>query len=134
MQPQKNSQTETSTNIQNNLNIQLAPDIFNSITKLDKQNPELAKKAIELIEYDIIENHKEKQTILNLEKEEQLKRHNELPFIRKYSFIGQTFAFIIGLAGLGSAVYFGYIGMEKASIASITTTLGVLAINFISKK
>ncbi|NPA54815.1 MAG: hypothetical protein GXO40_00430 [Epsilonproteobacteria bacterium] len=44
MKPQKKSQIESNTNIQNNLNIHLAPDIFKSITQLDKQNPELAKK------------------------------------------------------------------------------------------
>ena len=136
MKPTKKStqNLDNNTKIENNLNIHIIPDTYKSLVELSKIDPEIGKKALEILEYDIQQSHKEKQTILELEKEEQIKRHNEIPFIRKYSFLGQTFAFGIGLAGLGTSMYFGYISMEKAAIASITTTLGVLALNFISKK
>ena len=79
----KSKNTPQSTNIQQNLNINLVPDVFNSVANLEKQNPELAKKAIELIEYDLKENYKEKQ--------EQEIRKNELSHLRKYIFLGQKF-------------------------------------------
>jgi len=135
MKPQKKSKnTPQSTNIQNNLNINLVPDVFNSITKLEKQNPELAKKALELIEYDLKESHKEKQTILELEKQEQIIRQNELPHLRKYIFLGQKLSFIVFIGGSVLSAYFGYLGMEKAAIASLVIPIGTLAVNFLNTK
>ena len=119
---------------QKNLNINITPHVFEALAKLEETNPELAKKAFELLEYDIKQSHKEKQIILDLEAKEQQIRKEELPYIRKLTFRGQLFAFITGIAGLLSALYFGNIGMEKASIASISLTIGVLAINFLRKK
>ena len=126
--------TPQSTNIQNNLNINLVPDVFNSITKLEKQNPELAKKAIELIEYDLKESHKEKQDIIELEKEEQLIRQTELPHLRKYIFLGQKFSFFVFIGGGILSAYFGYLGMEKAAITSLVIPIGTLAVNFLNAK
>jgi len=119
---------------QKNLNINITPHVFEALAKLEETNPELAKKAFELLEYDIKQSHKEKQIILDLEAKEQQIRKEELPYIRKLTFRGQLFAFITGIAGLLSALYFGNIGMEKASIISISVTIGVLAINFLRKK
>jgi hypothetical protein len=135
MKPQKKSKnTPQSTNIQNNLNINLIPDVFNSISELEKQNPELAKKAIELIEYDLKESHKEKQIILELEKEEQIIRKNELPHLRKYIFLGQKLSFIVFIGGSLLSAYFGYFGMEKAAIAALVIPIGTLAVNFLNLK
>jgi len=136
MKPTQKQKEElnNSTNIQQNLNIHLMPDVFLSINELEKQNPELAKKALEMIEYDLKKSHEAKQKIILLEENEQIIRKDELPFIRKYAFRGQIFAFITGLAGLGTAIWFGNIGMEKAAIASMSITIGVLALNFINKK
>ena len=135
MKPQKKSKnTHQSTNIQNNLNINLIPDVFNSITNLEKQNPELAKKAFELIKYDIKESHKEKQTILELEKQEQIIRKNELPHMRKYIFLGQKLSFAVFIGGSFLSAYFGYLGMEKAAIASLVIPIGTLAVNFLNIK
>ena len=135
MKPQKKSKnTPQSTNIHNNLNINLIPDVFNSIAKLQEKNPELAKKAIELIEYDLTESHKEKQIILKLEKEEQTIRKNELPYMRKYIFLGQKLSFAVFIGGSLLSAYFGYIGMEKAAIASLVIPIGTLAVNFLNIK
>jgi len=119
---------------QKNLNINITPHVFEALAKLEETNPELAKKAFELLEYDIKQSHKEKQIILDLEAKEQQIRKEELPYIRKLTFRGQIFAFITGIAGLLSALYFGSIGMEKASIVSVSVTIGVLAINFLIKR
>jgi len=135
MKPKKTSKnTPQSTNIQNNLNINLVPDVFNSIAKLQEKSPELAKKALELIEYDLKESHKEKQTILELEKEEQTIRKNELPHMRKYIFLGQKLSFAVFIGGSLLSAYFGYIGMEKAAIASLVIPIGTLAVNFLNTK
>jgi len=138
MKKQKNISKNTSTQPtkieQKNLNINITPHVFESLAELEKVNPELAKKAFELLEYDIKQSHEEKQKILNLEVEEQQIRKIEIPYIRKLTFRGQLFAFITGLAGLGAAIWFGSIGMEKAAYISIAIPLGVLAVNFIRKK
>jgi mRNA-degrading endonuclease RelE of RelBE toxin-antitoxin system len=129
----KNTSTQP-TKIEQNLNINITPHVFETLAKLEKVNPELAKKAFELLEYDIKNSHEEKKTILKLEIEEQKIRKEEMPHIRKLAFRGQLFAFITGLAGLGASIYFGSIGMEKAAYVSIAIPLGVLAVNFIGKK
>jgi len=134
MKPQKKSKSiPQSTNIQNNLNINL-PDVFNSIANLEKQNPTLANKALELIEYDLKESHKEKQTILELEKQEQIIRINELPHLRKYIFLGQKLSFAVFIGGSILSAYFGYLGMEKAAIASLVIPIGTLAVNLLNLK
>jgi len=129
----KNTSTQP-TKIEQNLNINITPHVFETLAKLEKTNPELAKKAFELLEYDIKNSHEEKKTILKLEIEEQKIRKEEMPYIRKLTFRGQLFAFITGLAGLGASIYFGSIGMEKAAYVSIAIPLGVLAVSFIGKK
>ena len=129
----KNTSTQP-TKIEQNLNINITPHVFETLAKLEKTNPELAKKAFELLEYDIKNSHEEKKTILKLEIEEQKIRKEEIPYIRKLTFRGQLFAFITGLAGLGASIYFGSIGMEKAAYVSIAIPLGVLAVSFIGKK
>lgn len=129
----KNTSTQP-TKIEQNLNINITPHVFETLAKLEKVNPELAKKAFELLEYDIKNSHEEKKTILKLEIEEQKIRKEEMPYIRKLAFRGQLFAFITGLAGLGASIYFGSIGMEKAAYVSIAIPLGVLAVSFIGKK
>jgi len=136
MKPTNKSEKKSkpSTNIQQHLNINLIPDVFASIKELNKTNPKLAQKALEILEYDLKKTHEEKEKIIELEKNEQILREKEIPFIRKYIFRGQFFAFVIGISGLGASIYFGNIGMEKAAITSITVTLGVLAINFINFK
>jgi len=136
MKPTKtqNQESSNSTNVEQNLNIHLIPDVFSSIAELEKQNPELAKKAIELIEFDLKKSYEERENIILLEKQEQEIRKEEIPFIRKYAFKGQLFAFFTGLAGLITAGYFGNLGMEKAAIASMSITIGVLALNFITSK
>jgi len=134
MKPEKKSKTEhQSTNIQNNLNINL-PDIFNSIAELSNKDPQLAKKAFELIEYDIKESHKEKQQIINLEKEEQIIRKEELPHLRKYIFLGQKLSFIVFIGGASLSAYFGYLHLEKAAIAALVIPIGTLAVNFLNSK
>jgi hypothetical protein len=135
MKPRKKlKNTPQSTNIQNNLEINLIPDVFNSITNLEKQNPELAKKALELIEYDLKESHKEKQTILELEKQEQTLRKNELPHLRKYIFLGQKLSFFVFIGGSVLSAYFGYLEMEKAAIAALVIPIGTLAVNLLNLK
>jgi len=129
----KNTSTQP-TKIEQNLNINITPHVFETLAKLEKANPELAKKAFELLEYDIKNSHEEKKTILKLEIEEQKIRKEEMPYIRKLTFRGQLFAFITGLAGLGASIYFESIGMEKAAYVSIAIPLGVLAVSFIGKK
>jgi len=130
----KNTSTQPTKIEQKNLNINITPHVFETLAELEKINPELAKKAFELLEYDIKQSHEEKQKIVNLEIEEQKIRKTEMPYIRKFTFRGQLFAFITGLAGLGAAIWFGSIGMEKAAYVSIAIPLGVLAVNFIRKK
>jgi hypothetical protein len=129
----KNTSTQP-TKIEQQLNINITPHVFEALAKLEQINPEKAKKALELLEYDIKEMHKEKQKIIELEIKEQQIRKEELPYIRKLAFRGQLFAFITSFAGLGVSLYFGYLGMEKAAIVSISVTIGILAINFIEKK
>jgi len=138
MKKQKKISKETSTQPtkieQNNLNINITPHVFEALANLEQVNPELSQKAFELLKYDIIHSHEEKQKIIDLEIEEQKIRKKELPYIRKLTFRGQLFAFIIGIAGLATSVAFGILGMEKAAYVSITIPLGVLAVNFIKKK
>jgi uncharacterized membrane protein len=130
-----NTSTQQPTKIeQKNLNIHITPHVFEAIAELEKVNPKLSKKALELLEYDVKQSHEEKQKILNLEIEEQNIRKAEMPYIRKLTFRGQLFAFITGLAGIGAAIYFGSIGMEKAAYVSIAIPIGVLAVNFIKRK
>lgn len=119
--------------VEQNFNI-ITPHVFDSLARLRKADPELAKKALKLLEYDIEESHREKQALLLLEQNEQQIRKEELPFLRKHAKRGQIFAFIVAIAGLGSAIFFGLQKMEGAAITSITTTLGVLAIQFLGKK
>jgi hypothetical protein len=130
----KSSDTQNQTNIQQNVNISLNAHVFEALAMLDKTNPELAKKAFELIQTDIEEAHKEKQSIIELEKEEQNLRKEELPYIRKYILRGQILAFLTAFLGLGASIYFGMIGMEKVAITSITIPIGVLVLNFINSK
>jgi mRNA-degrading endonuclease RelE of RelBE toxin-antitoxin system len=128
------SDTNHPSKIEQNLNINITPHVFDSLARLKKVDPELAKKALDLLQQDIQESHKEKQAILQLEQNEQQIRKEELPFLRKHAKRGQIFAFIIALCGLGASIFFGMHGMEKASIVSIATTLGVLAIQFLGKR
>ncbi len=130
----KTSNTDKPAKVERNLNINITPHVFDSLARLEKVDPELAKKAFELLHYDIEQSHKEKQTLLALEQEEQQIRKEELPFLRKHAKRGQMFAFITSLAGLGTAIYFGSIGMQKAAIISITVPLGILAVQFLGKK
>ncbi len=135
--PKKSESTSTTkqpTKVEQNLNVNITPHVFDSLARLRKTDPELAEKALELLKYDIEESHREKQALLLLEQNEQQMRKEELPFLRKHAKRGQIFAFIVALAGLGSAIFFGLQKMEGAAIASITTTLGVLAVQFLGKK
>ncbi len=135
--PKKSESTSTTkqpTKVEQNLNVNITPHVFDSLARLRKTDPELAEKALELLEYDIEESHKEKQALLLLEQNEQQIRKEELPFLRKQAKRGQIFAFIVALAGLGSAIFFGLQGMEKAAIASIFVPLGTLAVHFLGKK
>lgn len=122
------------TAIQNNyyhFNIQVQPK---EIEALAKQNSELAKKYLQLQEKQLdhaIETDKE---ILQLEKNEQKIRHDEIPHIRTYTFRGQFFAFLAIGASFISAIAFGLLGMEKAAIASIVVGAGTVAIQFLGAK
>jgi len=127
------SSTQQPTKVEQNLNINITPHVFDSLARLEKRNPELAKKAFELLEYDIKESHKERQAILTLEQKEQQIRKEELPHLRRHAKRGQYFALIISLCGLGVAIYFGARGMEKAAIVSIVIPIGTLAVQFIGK-
>ncbi len=135
--PKKSESTSTTkqpTKVEQNLNVNITPHVFDSLARLRKTDPELAEKALELLKYDIEESHREKQALLLLEQNEQQMRKEELPFLRKHAKRGQIFAFIVALAGLGSAIFFGLQGMEKAAIASIFIPLGTLAVHFLGKK
>jgi len=56
----KNTSTQP-TKIEQNLNINITPHVFETLAKLEKANPELAKKAFELLGYDIKNSHEEKR-------------------------------------------------------------------------
>lgn len=139
----QNSQTSTTnkesdfqkplTAIQNNFNITTNIDI-NSLTKLADVNSSLAERAMAIYETQLEYAKDIDDKILSLEKVNQEKEIEELPYIRKYSFRGQLYAALIAFGGLGTSIYFASLGAFVLAGVSITVPLGTLAVQFLKKK
>jgi len=121
------------TAIQNNFNITTNIDI-NSLVKLADVNPSLAERAMSIYETQLEYAKEIDDQILALEKTNQDKEIEELPYIRKYTFRGQLFAAIIALGGLGVSIYFASLGAFNLAAVAITVPLGTLAVQFLKKK
>jgi len=121
------------TAIQNNFNITTNIDI-NSLVKLADVNPSLAERAMSIYETQLEYAKEIDDQILALEKTNQDKEIEELPYIRKYTFRGQLFAAVIALGGLGVSIYFASLGAFNLAAVAITVPLGTLAVQFLKKK
>ncbi len=104
------------------------------LDSLAEKNPELAKKYLEIVEKVIQSSEKAEKEIINLEKQEQRQRHENIPYQRKYAYRGQILSFATIVVSFVAAGYFAYIGMEKATIAAIAIPIGIVAVNFIGIK
>jgi len=121
------------TAIQNNFNITTNIDI-NSLTKLAEVNLDLADRAMKIYETQLEYAKEIDDQIISIEKTNQEKEIEELPFIRKYTYRGQILAAIIAIGGLLTSIYFASIGESVVAGISITVPLGTLAVQFLKKK
>ena len=122
------------TAIQNNFNFVQNINL-QDLTILSQNNPELAERYIKIVEKSQDEIQIVNKEIIELEKNEQKIRANEIPYLRKYTFRGQLFAFIISILGLVTSALFAYLNLPwQAIVAPITIPIGILAIKFLGEK
>jgi len=121
------------TAIQNNFNISTNIDI-DSLTKLANVDLSLAQRAMTIYEKQLEYAKDIDDKILTLEKTNQDKEIEELPFIRKYTFRGQFFAVLIAFGGLGISIYFASLEAFSLAGVAISVPLGTLAIQFLKKR
>ncbi len=124
---------EPLTAIQNNFNITTNIDI-DSLAKLADVNISLAERAMAIYETQLEYAKDIDDKILTLEKVNQEKEIEELPYIRKYTFRGQLFAALMALSGLATSIYFASLGAYVVAGIAITVPLGTLAVQFLKKK
>ena len=129
---EKDEQKKPLTAIQNNFNISTNIDI-NSLTKLASVNSSLADRAMAIYETQLEYAKEIDDKILSLEKTNQDKEFQELPYIRKYTFRGQFYAWSISLLGLCLSVYMASLGAFTVAGIAITVPLGTLAAQFLKK-
>ena len=82
-------QSNTSSSVSNTLNVNVLP---NELTLIASKDIDFVKDYLKK-EQD--HRHEMDKNILALEKSEQNIRENEVPFMRKFTFRGQIFSFLI---------------------------------------
>ncbi|MCD8212869.1 MAG: hypothetical protein LUC34_02250 [Campylobacter sp.] len=120
-QPKEINNSFHISNTYQNFNVNVIPNELSSLINLD---PDFVKRYLEK---EQTHRHKTEDNILDLEKNEQDIRKIELPYYRKFAFIGQILSYVtificLGVAGYG--LYRGGISVALGSIlvAAITIT------------
>jgi len=122
------------TAIQNNFNF-VQNVSLQDLAQLAETSPELAQEYIQIVKKSQEQLHIINTETISLEKKEQKARLDEIPHLRRYTFRGQLFAFIISIVGLATSILFAFLGLKwQAIIAPITIPIGMLAIKFLDSK
>lgn len=130
--PQENIKQQIA-NIQNNFNFAQNIDL-GKLAQLDQSNPELAQRITAIYEDQFRHVVACDTAILDLEKKEQSLRETEIPYQRKFAFRSQSFAVLISLAGLGTAIVSMHYGYPWLGGTAITIPIGVVAVNLLGIK
>jgi hypothetical protein len=77
---------------------------IDALSRLQDKHPEIVKEIFG-IRKEELRLHEEE---INLERKEQEVRINEVPYMRKYAFIGQSMVFSLSILCLSGGAYFGY--------------------------
>jgi hypothetical protein len=104
------------------------------IALLSETNKELADQLIEIEKKRIDHLISVEDRILKLEENEQTLRKEEMPYIRKFMYRGQTGAIVITVAALGSAIVLAYLGATTAATTAILVAGGSVAVNLLGRK
>jgi len=104
------------------------------IAQLAKTDKELADQLIEIEKKRIDHIISVEDRILKLEENEQTLRKEEMPYIRKFMYRGQTGAIVITVAALGSAIVLAYLGAMTAATTAILVAGGSVAVNLLGRK
>lgn len=110
-------QSNTSSSVSNTLNVNVLP---NELTLIASKDIDFVKDYLKK-EQD--HRHEMDKNILALEKSEQNIRENEVPFMRKFTFRGQIFSFLIILFCLALAAFSVYNGKSIEAIGSIIVAI-----------
>lgn len=108
-------------NTYQNFNVNVIP---NELSALMREDPEFVKNYLAK---EQAHRHKTESDIINLEKNEQEIRKQEMPYYRRFAFRGQIFSYFAIFASLGVAVYSLYqvgisVALGSILVAAITIT------------
>ncbi|RLA71266.1 MAG: hypothetical protein DRG24_05705 [Epsilonproteobacteria bacterium] len=129
MQDQQNTDNNSVTLQQQNIYHMDASEI-DALHRMQNSHPELVTKILGFRqqELDI------QKDIIGLEKEEQDMRKNEIPYRRRYAFLGQSMAYSLGFFTLVGGAYFAIENNPVVAGLFLTSTVGVAFAQFFNKK
>ncbi|NQY21922.1 MAG: hypothetical protein HRT40_11575 [Campylobacteraceae bacterium] len=115
---------------QQNNTYHLGASEMDALQRMQDTYPHIVDKILSFRQQELDVQNK----IINLEHEEQEMRKSELPFIRRYAFLGQFMAYSIGVGSLVGGAYFASIGNDIVSGLFLTSTVGIAFAQFFGKK
>ncbi len=115
---------------QQNNTYHLGASEMDSLQRMQDSYPHIVDKILSFRQQEL-DVQKE---IVSIEREEQEIRKSELPFIRRYAFLGQFMAYSIGVGSLAGGAYFASIGNTPVSGLFLTSTVGIAFAQFFGNK
>ena len=103
---------------------------MDSLQRMQDSYPHIVDKILSFRQQEL-DIQKE---IVGMEREEQEIRKSELPFIRRYAFLGQLMAYSIGVASLVGGAYFATLGNTTVAGLFLTSTVGIAFAQFFGNK
>ena len=100
-------------NTYQNFNVNIIPTELSALMRSD---PEFVK---DYLAKEQTHRHETENSIINIEKNEQEIRRQEMPYYRRFAFIGQTLSYFVIFACLGVATYSLYKGGIGVALSSI---------------
>ena len=99
---------------------------MDALSRMQEQHPELVSEIINLRKDELKIQHE----IIDLEKNEQVIKSKEMPYVRVYTFLGQFMAYSLGVSSLSGAAYFGYHGNTTLAGLFLTSSVGIAFAQF----
>lgn len=115
---------------QQNNTYHLGASEMDSLQRMQDSYPHIVDKILSFRQQEL-DVQKE---IIDIEREEQEMRKSEMPFIRRYAFLGQFMAYSIGVGSLLGGAYFAILGNTTVAGLFLTSTVGIAFAQFFGNK
>ena len=126
---QSNEQTNSPVTLQQQNVYHMGASEIDALHRMQEVHPELVDKIMGFRSEELQIQH----DIVSIEQKEQDIRIDEVPYIRRYAFVGQAMAYSLGIFSLSGAAYFATQAEIAVSIGFLTSTVGVAFAQFFNK-